>query len=162
MSIDLTQLRDIHLPQPVSWWPPAPGWWMVLAAVIVLILLLIVVRRSVRLRRWRREARAAIVQLKQQHKQHPETGREVVAQLSVLMRRVATTRFPAAEVASLTGDQWLLFLDSQSKRDHAFQQGAGRLLADAPYRSKHVNIPEVEALLKLCEQWIAALPGGHR
>ena len=162
MSVDLTQLRDIHLPEPVSWWPPAPGWWMALAAVIVFILLVAVVRRRVRVRRWRREARAAIAQLKQQHRERPEQGREIVEQLSVLMRRVATTRFPAAEVASLSGEQWLLFLDRYIKKGNAFQQGAGRLLADAPYRAKHVNIPEVETLLKLCDRWVSALPGGAR
>jgi hypothetical protein len=162
VSVDLTQLRDIHLPEPISWWPPAPGWWLLLASVIVLMLLVVAIRRRVRLMRWRREARATIVRLKQQHKQYPETGRAVVEQLSVLMRRVATTRFPAAEVASLTGESWLIFLDSQSKNNNAFQQGAGRLLVDAPYRSKHVNIPEVEALIKVCNQWVTALPGGPR
>ena len=78
------------------------------------------------------------------------------------MRRVATTRFPSTEVASLSGDQWLSFLDSQTKSNKSFQQGVGRLLADAPYRNRHVNIPEVEALIKLCDQWTAALPGGWR
>ena len=162
MSVDLNQLRDIHLPEAVSWWPPAPGWWAVLAAAILLPLLIMLLRRWLRNRRWRREARAAIAQLKQQHSQRPETGQEVVERLSVLMRRIATTRFPAAEVASLSGDQWLQFLDRHSKRGNEFQQGAGRLLADAPYRNRHVNIPEVEQLLKLCEHWVTALPGGRR
>ncbi len=162
MSVDLSQLRDIHLPQPVSWWPPAPGWWMVLTASIVLPLLLLLLRRLARARRWRREARAAITQLRAQHRQRPESGQEVVERLSVVMRRVATTRFPAAEVASLNGEAWLQFLDQHSKRGNRFQQGAGRLLADAPYRNRHVNIPEVEQLLQLCDNWIGALPGGRR
>ena len=31
----LAQLRDIHLPDTVSDWPPGPGWW-VLALVLLL------------------------------------------------------------------------------------------------------------------------------
>jgi|GEM_PF-491197 len=34
----LEQLRDIHLPQAVHWWPPAPGWWLVAALVLALII----------------------------------------------------------------------------------------------------------------------------
>jgi len=34
----LDQLKDIHLPEAVGFWPPALGWWL-LAAVFVVILL---------------------------------------------------------------------------------------------------------------------------
>ena len=32
----LAQLKDIHLPQAVHWWPPAPGWWLVALLVLAL------------------------------------------------------------------------------------------------------------------------------
>ena len=28
-------LRDLRLPEPVGWWPPAPGWWILAAIVVV-------------------------------------------------------------------------------------------------------------------------------
>ena len=34
----LAQLRDIHLPEPVSWWPPALGWWLVAMTVMTLLI----------------------------------------------------------------------------------------------------------------------------
>ena len=33
-------LRDIHLPEAISWWPPAIGWW-ILAVLIPVILYLL-------------------------------------------------------------------------------------------------------------------------
>ena len=30
-------LRDLHLPEPVGWWPPAPGWWILLLLVTTLL-----------------------------------------------------------------------------------------------------------------------------
>jgi hypothetical protein len=55
------QLRDIHLPLPPSWWPPAPGWWG-LAALVVLVLLLAAWRwrQGVRRRRSHRHILAQI------------------------------------------------------------------------------------------------------
>ena len=35
----LAQLRDIHLPEPISWWPLAPGLWVALIIVIAALLI---------------------------------------------------------------------------------------------------------------------------
>ena len=37
----LADLKDIHLPAPVSIFPLAPGWYIVLAVMLVIIILLI-------------------------------------------------------------------------------------------------------------------------
>ena len=29
----LDQLRDIHLPEAIGWWPLAPGWWLLIILV---------------------------------------------------------------------------------------------------------------------------------
>ena len=43
-------LRDIHLPEPVGWWPPAIGWWLLPVCVLGLIVLLIwLIRRRMRI-----------------------------------------------------------------------------------------------------------------
>jgi hypothetical protein len=31
----LQDLRDVHLPDPISWWPPAFGWWMIMGLLII-------------------------------------------------------------------------------------------------------------------------------
>ena len=31
-------LRDIHLPEVISWWPLAIGWWILIALPIILLL----------------------------------------------------------------------------------------------------------------------------
>ena len=85
-----------------------------------------------------------------------ENPQELLPQLSVLLRRVAITRFPRHHVAALTGERWLAFLDSTLGDGSPFQSGSGRALHDGPY-ARRAEV-DVEALLALCERWIRNLP----
>ena len=40
MEQNLPELRDIHLPDGVSLFPPAYGWWVILGSVLLLLALI--------------------------------------------------------------------------------------------------------------------------
>lgn len=150
MKPDLSQLRDIHLPAPVSWWPPAPGWWGVLALLLLLGALAYVFYSRRRRNRWRRSALSELEGLRDAA---PE---QMLRGLSVLLRRVAISRFPRRDVAALTGEAWLVFLDRILGDGTEFQSGVGRVLISGPY----ADDARVDGayLLALCERWIKRLP----
>ncbi|MGB5474133.1 MAG: DUF4381 domain-containing protein, partial [Gammaproteobacteria bacterium] len=79
---------------------------------------------------------------------------QVATRVSTLLRRVALMCFDRREVAPLTGNAWLAFLD-RTGGNGAFINGAGNVLASAPYRSLH-NVTGIdnEALITLARQWI--------
>jgi hypothetical protein len=153
----LAQLRDYHLPDPVGWWPPAPGWW--LAALLALLLLIWLIRAVLGWHRRRAARRFALRELKALQRAHAkdEDDSVLLRGLSRLLRRFALSRFPRHQVAGLSGEAWLDFLERQHP-DSSFRDGPGRLLLDAPYRPA----PDTEALpelTRLVRQWIAANPG---
>ena len=50
MTADLLAgLRDYHLPEPISWWPPAPGWWLLASLAVAALAVLLLWRRERRL-----------------------------------------------------------------------------------------------------------------
>jgi len=148
---DLSQLRDIHLPAPVSWWPPAPGWWALLALVLIVAGLVVWFYRRRRRNRWRAIALNELARLRTTQ---PEG---LLSDLSVLLRRVAISRFPRREVAALTGEDWLAFLDRTLGDETAFRSAAGRALLSGPYGNDGPEV-DVGSLLDLCERWIKRLP----
>jgi len=130
----LAGLRDWHLPDPVSWWPPAPGWWLVAGLALGAGALALVLWR----RRWRQGAavRTALGELEALRGQLG-TGLApggFAAAVSILLRRLALTRFPRERVAGLSGASWLAFLDATGGGD-AFSHGPGRMLGELPYRA---------------------------
>jgi len=169
-TIDLSALplRDIHLPGPIGWWPPAPGWWLLVALGLVALALygLYYVRG--------RHRRAALRTM-QRVRLALEQGAEPVACLqsvSTLLRRFAMTTAvsgdepaPAAadpDVPGLIGEPWLRYLDSRWQRD-AFARGAGRRLLAAPYaRPNSIARGEALELATLCNDWLIAQPAAGR
>jgi hypothetical protein len=122
-------LRDIHLPEPVSWWPPAPGWWIVCLLVAAFVLY-----GGYLLRSWRRKRLYRTLALRElQRLAGNADSRAVVQQIALLLKRVAIESFGRQEVARLTGEQWLRFLD-QTAGTNQFTQGPGRALGENLYR----------------------------
>ncbi len=158
MKPDLSQLRDIHLPEPVSWWPPAIGWWMLLGIVLLAATGVWWMHRRRQRNAWRRSSLAELARLRQQYQANPSSPQPVVSELSVLLRRVAISRFPREESAKLSGEQWLVFLDRSNTDGSRFQSGEGRLLVVAPY-AQQINIAseQMDHLFALCENWITKL-----
>lgn len=145
----LTQLRDIHLPEPVPLWPPAPGWWLL---GVVAILVVIAGWWAYR-RRFSPVRRTALRELDDDlaaFRRHGD-GQAFATQLSRLLRRYAVARFPHAEVAGLSGEAWLRFLD-MTGGNGGFRNGPGRVLISAPYRP---GTPvDVAVLHRLARDWI--------
>jgi len=147
---DVLQLKDIHLPLSPEQWPPAAGWWML--AITGLLLLGWVIFRL--LKYWRRyrlqkEILLSLDVLEEDHsdKQIPE----FLAEVSILLRRVAMMNFPPQQVAALTGKGWLSFLDLHGGNGE-YSNGVGSVLAVGPYaRDSEVD---KDALLLLTRKWI--------
>lgn len=145
-------LRDIHLPPAPPWWPPAPGWWLLLATLVAGIAFYFW---------WRRRVRgsalmdAQLVLLELRGRAPDGDVRVLLQDLSVLLRRLAVSRFPRREIAGVTGEAWLEFLD-RPLSGRPFSTGPGRILLDGPYR-RNLQGVEITPLLDLCGEWLAAL-----
>jgi len=177
-------LRDIHLPQPVSWWPLAPGWWILAAIVIVIILASLFALHRHRQRRYRR---IALQQLNLLEKSFcvDHNHQHLMQELSKLLRHMAVLHYPPRQCAGLYGEKWLNFLDqtlgnkrSDGNQHHPFSAGVGRCLADAPYQTateKNITTlattadtpennctkqadTETIALIQLSRRWLKNLP----
>ena len=153
----LAGLRAYHLPDPVAWWTPAPGWWLL--GLILLLSLASLGWWLVRRHRRRAASRAASRELAALHARlaaqggAADTGAAAAfaRDLSKLLRRYAIAAFPRREVAALTDEQWLRFLDRHGG-DGQFHQGPGKALVEAPYQRAAEVAPE--HLAALVERWI--------
>jgi hypothetical protein len=152
----LDQLRDWHLPEPPSWWPPAPGWWVVaLLVVVALVWAMLAIRR--RIQRGA-AARSALDELDALQTRLVADGdaRAFTAGVSGLLRRLALERFPREQVAGLTGEAWLSFLDATGGQGR-FRDGPGRALAAAYGMSRPEDGGvDVAALTGAAAAWIRA------
>ncbi len=145
-------LKDIHEPVAIGWWPPAIGWWLLAITVPILIIFFVWVYKRLMRRTAIKTATKILSELKQDKTRN---NLEMVAELSMLLRRVAISVSPRVKSAGLTGTQWLSFLDSTVK-DSPFSNGIGQLLIEAPYRKMPVTEPERSQLISLCENWLKA------
>ena len=145
----LAALRDIHVPDPPGFWPPAPGWiGAACLATAVGVAAAVVAARRWRAGRPRREALAELKSLRDRHGAGAQDA-EIAMELSTLVRRFALARYPRGEVAGLTGERWIAWLESTLPELGASARTA---LIEAPY-ARACRF-DASCALTACEHWI--------
>ena len=149
-------------PQPVSLFPATPAWLVVFALLLAILTRGVLrVLQQRRRNRYRREAAAELRGI--EARLGSATTRETaLAELPVLVKRVALHLARRDEVAALSGPSWLAFLDRTWNGD-AFRAGPGRLLPEIAYgtpaRLAALQPAELDNLIALLRAWIR---GHHR
>ena len=150
-------LRDIHLPEPISWWPIAPGWWIIFASLFLLIVVIFIAKRMYISKQLKRDIKAELKNIKQQFQQ-TQNKPQLAKALSVLLRRASMSYYPKTDIAGLTGDHWLSYLDESNANASAgnnFQSDTGKVLLSAPYLPDNTVLDfDAQTLIQLCESWL--------
>lgn len=146
----LAQLKDIHLPTPISWWPLAPGWYAVITLIVFLCIFILY--RFYKNYCHAKAKKHALILLTHYQKHYEKEG-DVAwtsAHISELLRRVALAYYPREKVASLHGEDWLLFLNETSKGvDFTLVK---EMLLDAPFKTNQSM--DLTPLFNAAQLWI--------
>jgi hypothetical protein len=145
-------LRDIHLPEAISWFPPALGWWL----LVFLIPLIIFGAWGLFKRLTRYTALKSADKLLATIKVDSDLGDlEKLQQISIWLRRVSISTAVRQQSAGLTGKSWLNYLDN-SIQGSPFSQGIGQCLIDVQFRRTAPDDLDINGLIALCESWLKA------
>jgi len=145
---NLPEIRDIHIPDGVSFFPIAYGWWVILVsfigAFVLVKLILLTIRTSKRI--------YALRQLKNINTENPVIA---AIKFSELLRRVCHFKF--REASALYGKEWIEFLNSRAT--HKISDESAKLLINAPFMNiedKLYSQQTAEDLRTFCKYWIGA------
>jgi len=138
----LAQLRDIHLPEQIGWWPLAPGWWLL--ALLTIAAIFFLGRKHLLQRQRNRYRQTAGVELQSFNRRYGKDQNVslYLADTQKLLRRVALHRYPdqRRKFASLSGEEWLQFLNSCCN-DPVFTEEHSPVFVSLPYqKSSDYNV----------------------
>jgi len=146
-------INEVLAPDPISWFPAAPGWRYVSLA----LLLLLGWRGWLYWRNWRRNRyrRAALAQLSRLRDAHGNSSALLQA-LSTLLKATALQAYPRVEVAHLSGDVWLRWLNEHGN-GASFSRSSATLLGESVYQAQSAaESTDLQRLLQEAGNWISS------
>ncbi|RTK98515.1 MAG: DUF4381 domain-containing protein [Proteobacteria bacterium] len=151
-SNPLAELKDLHLPTEVPLFPLAIGWYLI-AAILVLAIIGFIYYRICQRKRLAKilAIEQLITELESNHTQLIDA--EIIAQASILLKRIAMTKFPTQKPEYLTGMAWLEFLDKTGKTTK-FSTGVGKCLINI-YQLQQLN--NRDEFFNLLRKWLRSV-----
>ncbi|MCV6604699.1 MAG: DUF4381 domain-containing protein [Porticoccaceae bacterium] len=153
----LAQLRDIHLPEAVGWWPMAPALWALLVAACVVITLSVwLLLRWHSNNRYRRLARRALQQHFVDYRQHQNQATLCQQVLSTLRRcLLSSNSSQLSALASLPSRQLLQSSGNELFSDNLVEQLEQCLYGPQPQLLDDVDIQQLQRSSK---RWLGSIP----
>ncbi len=154
----LQQMRPLHLPEQIGWWPLAPAWYVLFVSILLCLALLVFFalthkRNSL----FKKQALAELAFIEQQFNENPGHTNQSLQALSLLLKQVALTLLPRQSVSALHGEAWLEQLDKLDG-SHFFTREQGQVLGNRLYQPNHeVNQHDVVLLIQRSKQLIQKL-----
>ncbi len=142
------QLRDVHTPEAISWWPLSIGWWFLIATAVIITLL--VSLKLLKRRRQNAYRGVAIAELDQHFAlwQEQQKNDLYLQAANAIVKRACSHL--NSEALSLSGQQWLEYLSAYSKElfssDTEFALSRGLYQADPSLNIELVH-QEIKAWL---------------
>ena len=152
----LANLHPLREPAAIGWWPLAPGWWMLIAlGVLALGILCYFLARRYRANAYRRQALAQLQDIQTHyHNYGADEGQlqSIASETNSLLKAVALRAFPTQDIASLSGETWLNFLNT-TRGGQSTTSEFPSAFANAAYLA---DVPELdgESLHRAAKAWI--------
>ena len=151
----LAALHPLRDPAAIGWWPLAPGWWLLIAlAVVAGAIACYYLLKRYRTNAYRRMALRQLQDIQSALHDDVEGEREIhraVADTNALLKSVALRIFPRHDIAALSGEAWLAFLN-KTRQSESTDTAFAASFANAAYQQQ----PELDAeqLFLASRHWI--------
>lgn len=144
----LAQLKDVHVPEAVSWWPLAIGWWIL--AMVSLLTLSLTIYFFWKRHKQNRYRQLALTELASHFSQwqSQDCDKNYIAAANNLLKRVIRAFKPS--VVNQFSDNWVDSLDAHAKTN--FSKEARFALAHQCYQ-EHVQA-DINALHLELSHWL--------
>lgn len=146
-------IEEVHLPASISWWPQTFAWKILGLLAIAGLSYWFFVKAAYWWRnRYRRQAIADLAALQKSG----DSWQAAVAQLPILLKATALQAYPRDQVAQLSGQAWLAFLDAHYDGPRFCEATGSRLLQVAYQPSDQWQLSEIDSqtLLRMAQRWI--------
>ena len=154
-SDPLANLRDIHLPADVGWWPLAPGWWVLIA--VIFALLVWAMYKWLKRRKHQQlllDVKQELIQIQSQFNQQ-QSKQTLILSYSELLRRLLMLHLGREDTARLSGQKWFELI-SNYVPDQQLSEELITLMTDGKYQRK-VELADPAPLINWAESCALAI-----
>lgn len=153
----LRQLKPVEELPAVGFWPLPWGWWFVILLFVVLVIvisLIIIPKLMARLKqnRQRRNCYRLLDKIQQKFEKH-QNPEAALNDTLILLKRIAIQKESRAQVAALSGLDWLQYLDKGLPQP-CFERQFTPELTQLRYSEEALTQANAAHFFKLARHWI--------